>query len=165
MAAAQGWTSRQVDFTLAFCQSPQPEDNPLYMELPQYYHPAGFEHKDVVLRLKKSIYGQVNFPKRFYEHLSRGMSQLGFEPSQADPYLFLHRELQIMLLSYCDDQIWLSPDNNLIEQHVQKLKDLGYDLELKPKGDIFGFLGIEFSTDPTTGIIKLNHVGLIDKSH
>jgi len=34
MAATQGWTSRQVDFTLAFCQSPQPADNPLLMELP-----------------------------------------------------------------------------------------------------------------------------------
>ena len=37
LAAAHGWKSRQVDFTLAFCQSPQPKDNPLYMELPQYY--------------------------------------------------------------------------------------------------------------------------------
>ena len=37
LAAAQGWKSRQVDFTLAFCQSPQPADKPLYMELPQYY--------------------------------------------------------------------------------------------------------------------------------
>jgi len=91
------------------------------------------------------------------------MSQLGFEPSEADQCLFLHRELQIMVLNYCDDQIWLSPDNKLIEQHVQKLKDLGYDLELEPKGDIFGFLGIEFSTDSTTGIIKLSQVGLIDK--
>ena len=33
-AAAHGWKSRQVDFTLAFCQSPQPADKPLYLELP-----------------------------------------------------------------------------------------------------------------------------------
>jgi len=39
------------------------------------------------------------------------MSKLGFEPSEANPCLFLHRELQIMVLNYCDDQIWLSPDN------------------------------------------------------
>jgi len=50
MAATHGWKSRQVDFILAFCQSPQPADNPLYMELPQYYRPAGHEGKDVVLR-------------------------------------------------------------------------------------------------------------------
>jgi len=126
MAAARGWTSRQVDFTLAFC--PQPEDNPLHMELPQCHRPSGFEHQDIALRLKKNLYGQVDSPKLFYEHLSRGMSKLGFEPSEANPCLFLHRELQIMVLNYCDDQIWHSPDNQLIEKYVQSLKDLGYNL-------------------------------------
>ena len=29
LAAAHGWKSRQVDFTFAFCQSPQPADKPL----------------------------------------------------------------------------------------------------------------------------------------
>jgi len=106
--------------------------NTLYMELPQHCRPSGFEHQDIVLRLKKSIYGQVDSPKLFYEHLSRGMSKLGFEPSEADPCLFLHRELQIMVLNYCDDQIWLSPDNQLIEKYAQSLKDLGYNLELEP---------------------------------
>jgi len=56
MTATHGWKSRQVDFTLAFCQSPQPADNPLCMELPQCYQPAGHEGKDVVLRMCKSIY-------------------------------------------------------------------------------------------------------------
>jgi len=59
----------------------------LYMELPQCYRPSGFEHQDIVLRLKKSIYGQVDSPKLFYEHLSCGMSKLGFKPSEADPCL------------------------------------------------------------------------------
>ena len=68
-----------------------------------------------------------------------------------------------MVLNYCDDQIWLSPDNKLIEKYVQSLKDPGYDLELEPKGNIFGFLGIEFSTDTTTGMITLSQAGLIDK--
>ena len=41
------------------------------------------------------------------------------------------------------DQIWLCPDNDLIESYVDKLKNLGYDLELESKGDIYSFLGIE----------------------
>ena len=161
MASAQGWTSRQVDFTLAFCQSPQPADNPLYMELPQYYKPAGFEGQDVILKLKKSIYGQVDSPKLFYEHLCRGMHTLGFRPSESDPCLFIHTKDKVMVLNYCDDQIWLSPDNQLIEGYVSKLKELGYDLELEEKGDIFGFLGIEFKLDGT--IIHLSQTGLIEK--
>jgi hypothetical protein len=35
LAATHNWTSRQVDFTLAFCQSLQ--QHPVYMELPQYF--------------------------------------------------------------------------------------------------------------------------------
>jgi hypothetical protein len=70
LAATQGWKSCQVDFTLAFCQSPQPADKPLYMELPQYYKPVGFEGQDVVLKMNNRIYGQVDSPnKLFYEHL------------------------------------------------------------------------------------------------
>jgi len=161
LAAAHGWKSRQVDLTLAFCQSPQWEDNPLYMELPQYYRPAGFDSQDVVLKLNKSSYGQVDSPKLFYEHLCRGMDAIGFEPSEADPCLFIHREHKIMVLNYCDDQIWLSPDDQLIEDYVGKLKDLGYDLTLEPEGDIFAFLGISFSRLGKE--VLLTQTGLINK--
>ena len=161
MAAAHGWTSRQVDFTLAFCQSPQPANNPLYMELPQYYRPAGHEGKDIVLKMCKSIYGQVDSPKLFFEHLSKGMTQLGFKPSESDPCLFIHQTEKIMVLNYCDDQIWLSPDNKLIEDSVSRLKELGYDLELEKQGDIYSFLGIEFDTVGDS--IHLSQKGLIDK--
>ena len=109
MAATQGWTSREVDFTLAVCQGPQPEDNPLFMELPQYYKPARFEGQDVVLKLRKSIYGQVDSPKLFYEHICRGMLKLGFLPSASDPCLFIHTKDKVMVLNYCDDQILAQP--------------------------------------------------------
>jgi Reverse transcriptase (RNA-dependent DNA polymerase) len=161
LAAAHGWKSRQVDFTLAFCQSPQPIDQPLYMELPQYYRPSGYEGQDVVLQLQKSIYGQVDSPKLFFEHLSKGMRELGFVPSTSDPCLFIHSQHKLMVLNYCDDQIWLSPDDSLIEDYVSKLSGLGYDLTLEPKGDIFGFLGINFTQNGTE--IELTQTGLIDK--
>ena len=163
MAAAHGWKSRQVDFTLAFCQSPQPADQPLYMELPQYYRPRGMEGRDVVLRMKKSIYGQIDSPKLFYEHLCRGKDKLGFQPSASDPCLFIHSKLPIMVLNYCDDQIWLSPDNDLIETHVSKLQKLGYDLTLEKEGDIFGFLGINFNRPNGGSKVTLTQSGLANK--
>jgi histone deacetylase 1/2 len=161
LAATHGWKSRQVDFSNAFLQSDQPADQPLYLELPQYYRPVGFEDRDVVLRMKKSIYGQVNSPKLFYEHLCAGMKQLGFEATAADPCLFIHKQHQLMVLSYCDDQIWLSPDNNLIEEYVGKLQALKYDLTLEQDVDLFGFLGINFKMDGSN--IELTQTGLIDK--
>ena len=159
LAATHGWKSRQVDFTLAFCQSPQ--KSPVYMELPQYYRPKGCSDRDVVLQLNKSLYGQVDSPLLFYEHLTKGMKALGFEPADSDPCLFIHRSKQIMVLNYCDDQIWLSPDNALIEEYVHKLQNLGYDLTLENDNNMFGFLGIEFSRTGDT--IELTQKGLIQK--
>ena len=159
LAATHGWHSRQVDFTLAFCQSPQ--KRPVYMELPQYYRPEGCSNRDVVLKLNKSLYGQVDSPLLFYEHLCKGMKTLGFQPSDSDPCLFIHKTEKIMVLNYCDDQIWLSPNNALIEKYVKKLQNLGYDLTLEDDSNMFGFLGIDFKRDGKT--ITLSQSGLIDK--
>ena len=160
LAATHGWKSRQVDFTLAFCQSPQKRE--VFMELPQFYRPKGHDGKDVVLRLEKSIYGQMDSPKLFYEHLCVGMTALGFVASLSDPCLFIHKTLPIMVLNYCDDQIWLSPSDHDIEVYVKKLLALGYDLTLEPSGDMFGFLGIDFKHVGSS--IELTQVGLIQKT-
>ena len=66
-----------------------------------------------------------------------------------------------MVLNYCDDQVWLSPDNDLIETYVAKLQNLGYDLTLEEDGDIFGFLGINF--ERIGNKIKLTQAGLAKK--
>ena len=133
------------------------------MELPQYYRPKGMEGRDMVLYMQKSIYGQIDSPKLFYEHLCKGMDKLGFEPSDSDPCLFMHRELQIMVLNYCDDQIWLSPDENIIEEYVHKLKNLGYDLTLEEDSNIFGFLGINFAKSACGNKLTLTQSGLANK--
>ena len=104
----------------------------------------------------------MDLPKLFYEHLCKGMSQLGFQASDSDPCLFIHKTEKIMVLNYCDDQIWLSPDNALIESYVKKLQAIGYDLTLEDKGDnVFGFLGIKIQQK--NGTIELTQTGLIDK--
>ena len=115
-----------------------------------------------MLKLNKSIYGQVDSPKLFYEHLTKGMTQLGFVTSDSDPCLFIHQTEKIMVLNYCDDQIWLSPNPDSIERYVKKLQAIGYDLSLEDKGDnIFGFLGIEINRTGTD--IEFTQKGLIDK--
>ena len=116
-----------------------------------------------MLKLNRSIvHGQMDSPKLFYKHLCNGMSKLGFQAADSDPCLFIHKTEKIVVLNHCDDQIWLSPDNSLIESHVQKLKDLGYDPTLEGKGDnMFGFLGIEIKHQNQA--IELTQTGLIEK--
>ena len=71
------------------------------MELPEFYKPRDCQGKDVVLKLNKSIYGQMDSPKLFYEHLCKGMNQLGFQNADSDPCLFIHKTEKIMVLNYC----------------------------------------------------------------
>ena len=72
------------------------------------------------------------------------MKALDFVQSETDPCLFMHRKHKLTVLNYCDDQIWLSPDEKLIEQYIKKLRDIGYNLTMEPDGNIFAFLGIDF---------------------
>ena len=65
-----------------------------------------------------------------------------------------------MVLNYCDDQIWLSPDGKLIQTYVEKLKNSGYDLTMEPEGDVFVFLAIAFKR--TGSLIELTQKGLIE---
>jgi hypothetical protein len=89
------------------------------------------------------------------------MHTLGFDQSQSDPYLFIHQKHKLMVLNYCDDQIWLSPDAKLIETYVDKLKAHGYGLTMDKEGDVFAFLGIEFRRNGKR--IELTQKGLIEK--
>jgi len=159
LSASAGWKLRQVDFTNAFCQAAQRDL--VFVELPQHYRPQGCTGRDFVLKLNKSLYGQVTLPKLFWEHIQAGMTQLDFSQSCFDPCLFIHLDYPLMVLNYCDDQIWLSPDDNLIDLYVEKLKALGYDLTIEPDGDMFGFLGIDFKRSGTQ--VLLMQQGLTDK--
>jgi Reverse transcriptase (RNA-dependent DNA polymerase) len=104
----------------------------------------------------------MDSPKLFYEHLCKGMHQLGFKNSESNPCLFIHKTEKIMVLNYCDDQIWLSSDNALIEQYVTKLQNIGYDLSMEDKGDnMFGFLDIKIKRAGSS--IELTQTGLINK--
>jgi len=133
----------------------------VFVELPQHYKPQGYSGTDLVLKLNKSLYGQVTSPKLFWEHIQAGMLRLEFEQSLADPCLFIHRKYPLMVLNYCDDQIWLIPDDKLIDLYVEKLKALGYDLTIEPDGIVFGFLGIDFKCSGTQ--IQRTQPGLTDK--
>ena len=62
-----------------------------------------------MLKLNKSIHGQMDSPQVHHEHLCNEMSKLGFQAADSDPCLFIHKTEKIVVLNYCDDQIWLSP--------------------------------------------------------
>ena len=80
MVLANGWTTKQVDYTNAFTQADLKEE--VYIEPPKGFQRK--DKKDQVLRLIKSLYGLRQAPKSFFDKLSAGLIERGFTQSHLD---------------------------------------------------------------------------------
>ena len=67
-----GLQSQSIDFTNAFSQADIPSGEPVFIELTRYLKSDGGQH-DVVLKFKKSLYGQVEAARLWYEKLRNGL--------------------------------------------------------------------------------------------
>ena len=79
-----GWHTRQVDFSKAFVQAELQEE--VYMSMPKHFEAE--DGAETVLKLNKSLYGLVQAPMYWYNHLSGVLKNKGFKPSPHDRCLF-----------------------------------------------------------------------------
>ena len=92
LTLSQGWVTKQVDFSNAFVQATLKED--VYVSLPE-----GFEMEEgedpsnsYALKLNKSLYGLVQSPMYWFQHLRDNLETLGLKQSNIDPCLFMEME-------------------------------------------------------------------------
>ena len=83
-----GLQSQSIDFTNAFAQAYIPIGKPVLIELPRDLKSDGGQH-DVVLKLKKSLYGQAEAARLWYEKLRNCLLERGFVMSKVDPCMFM----------------------------------------------------------------------------
>jgi hypothetical protein len=137
----------QVDYQNAFAQSPI--DKEVYIEIPKGFN-STLEAGDIVLRLKKSLYGLIDAPKLFYEHLKKCLLKRGFKPSPFDPCLFLSPK--VICVVYVDDCLFFSPKQEHIDSTIKSLQQ---ELTLTIEGnDISKYLGINYTRDGNRFIMK-----------
>ena len=165
LSISQGWKTRQVDFDNAFIQAA--------IDLPEVYDvrcPAGFDSPDhnepVILRLNKSLYGLVQAPMLYYNHLKSGLKACGLEPSEQDPCMFIGRGM--VALSYVDDVLWFGPDLDEIDKVIQELKNAGMPLTIE-QDEAYAFLGVDIvpmskvTFESSDEGYYMSQTGLIDK--
>ena len=75
-----------MDFTNTFSLV-ELADN-IYINLPPMYGHDSLSKKDLVLKLKKSLYGLVQSPRCWYDKLSSELGEIGFKKSDMDQCLF-----------------------------------------------------------------------------
>ena len=80
MSLQQGWKIKQADFSNAFVQATLDKD--VYVQLPAMFNQGGKDSKEYCLKLKKSLYEQVNAPRYWYLHIKKGLEELGIKQSE-----------------------------------------------------------------------------------
>jgi Reverse transcriptase (RNA-dependent DNA polymerase). len=149
-------SSRKVDYVQAFPQVPL-EDEDVYMELPAGYTVKS-ANKNVVLKLKKNLYGLKQAAYNWHELLKSGLLKLGFKQSQVEPCLFMKQD--IVCLLYVDDTLFFSTDDKLIDKHISALQSLQF--ELTDEGDVDTFLGVKLTNNPD-GSITMTQPAMTDQ--
>jgi hypothetical protein len=154
----QGWKSKQVDFSNAFVQADLEEE--VYLTLPAGFDgPSGEDRKDVVLKLKKSLYGLVQAPMYWFNFLKAKFESVGLMQSELDPCLFYGRG--VIALCYVDDCLFWGPDESEIDKIISELQATGMKLT-QEEGTAYAFLGVD--VEPlANGGYKMSQKGLTKK--
>ena len=95
-----GLQSQSIDFTNAFAQADIPSGEPVFIELPRDFKSDREQH-DVVIKLKKSLYGQAEAACLWYEKLRNDLLEHGFLMRKVYPFLFVSKT--VFCVVYVDD--------------------------------------------------------------
>jgi hypothetical protein len=132
LAVQQGWATRHVHFSNAFVQATLTDE--VYVELPEIFcdKQKNGPKDGVELKLSKSLYGLVQAPLSWYNHLQKGLNDLDFKVSLLDLGMYFGRGM--ILITYVENTIFFGPDLSAIEQAIKELEGLGYGLT-REEGD------------------------------
>ena len=148
LAAAEDMEIHQLDIKTAFLHGELEED--VWVE-----QPPGYELGDntMACHLRKSLYGLKQAPRCWHGKLSEMLATMGFKPSAADPALFIKKTpALIFLLTYVDDILAITGDNEALAETKAKIKDT---FEARDMGPASFFLGMDIHRDRQARKISL----------
>ena len=107
MTILQNWSSKQIDFVMAYTQAPPEFD--MFMRLPHGIECtiSGEEH---VLKLLANLYGSKQGGKIWADYLKKGLKEIGFVPSGFDECVYYCGS--VIFCFYVDDGIFVGPHDN-----------------------------------------------------
>eukprot|EP00804_Cyclotella_cryptica_P016318 CCRYP_009889-RC/>CCRYP_009889-RC protein AED:0.21 eAED:0.80 QI:0/0/0/1/0/0/3/0/571 len=154
LATRLNLVSAQADTTAAFVHAPLGPDEHIYV-----HQPAGFQRDgNLVLKLKKLVYGLCQSSRNFFHYLSEHLVAQGLTPFAYDPCLFIGKT--IILAVYVDDLLIYAKTDADITALISSLKAAG--ICIRREGTAEGFLGIDIIRSPnsTSPQITLLQTGL-----
>ncbi len=158
LSLSLGWKTKQVDFSNAFVQAKLNEE--VYITMPAGFEgPNGELSNEAVMKLNRSLYGLVQAPMYWYNHLAAELATAGFTPSELDPCLFYSRGMVVLV--YVDDCLFFGPDLTEIDKVISDLKSQNLSLTVEDD-DAYAFLGVDVEPNNNGGY-TMTQKGLIEK--
>jgi hypothetical protein len=136
LALVLGWEMRSIDFILAYPQADVSSKN-IYMRLPKGTRLGKNHSGKAYLRLIKNLYGLRDAGLTWFSHISKGLLDRGWRPSDVDPCLFTKGN--VILVLYVDDAYLTGPDKTAIDKAIKSLQK---DFALTDEGDLKDYLGV-----------------------
>ena len=115
-----GLKIQSIDFTNAFAQADIPSGEPVFIEIPRDFKSDGGQH-DVVLKLNKSLYGQAEAARLWYENLRNVLLERDFVMRKVDPWLFMSKT--IICVVYVYDCIFWGRSQYYIDNVIKYFKE------------------------------------------
>jgi hypothetical protein len=157
----------QFDIETAFLYGELEEE--LWMEFPQGYqdflkdkHKKDVDASMNCLHLKKAIYGLVQAARQWWKKFKEVMATLSFEPSKADPCLFVRKGAKEEIISFV---ILYVDDGGIIgtkEVIMKLIKALSTDFKVKYLGEMEHFVGCHLITNEKKDTIWIHQPKLLN---
>ncbi|CAI7871801.1 unnamed protein product [Closterium sp. NIES-54] len=143
VAAQRDYELHSLDFSTAFLQGNVHKE--IWLRRPPGFtgsFPAGTQWS-----LRRPVYGLRQVPREWHDTMRTTLAALGFNPSTADPSLFLHADKLLppfYVLLYVDDLVFATADTEaltLVKSEMQK-RHTCTDL-----GELRSYLGLQITRD------------------
>ncbi len=150
LVAAKDWELHQLDIKTAFLHGELEED--IYIQQPPGYEEGG---PAVVCKLKKALYGLRQAPRAWHNRLAKELEKMGFQPSDADPGLWLQRGDggRILMIVYVDDLLVAGRTEAEVKAIKKQIKEI---FDARDLGEAKYFLGMEIERNRINKTIKLS---------
>ncbi len=141
LAVKMNLISVQCDITAAFLHGRAPTTETIYVHQPQGFHRGN--GNEVLLRLKRTLYGLKQSPWYFFEYITERLMKQGLSASKFDPCLFMNNALIVII--YVNDILIYGRSEVEINNLIKQLKN--DDIALHKEGSAEGYLGVDIQKD------------------
>lgn len=135
----------------------------LLAEMDSSYEQYKNERHEVVVKLKKALYGCVQSSKLWYKHIRNTLEQLGFIANTEDQCVFNRTEKgeQFTIVVYVDDLMMTCKSKEQLESVAKHLQEK-YVKVKKSNGNYHSYLGMTFIFDRENSSVDISMEGYIE---